>query len=88
MKLRIRDNSIRLRLSQSEVDRVAVEGRLGASVIEVRAGQVRFNESPCVGRQCVHAGWLSRSGQVAACLPNGVVVEVTGGERLYDAINL
>jgi hypothetical protein len=32
LKLRIRDNSIRLRLSQSEVDRVAVEGRLAARV--------------------------------------------------------
>ena len=66
---------------------VEVEGRLGASVIEVRDGRARFTDSPCVGRQCVHAGWLSRSGQVAACLPNGVVLEVGGGRREFDAVS-
>lgn len=63
-----------------------VRGRLGHSTLEVRAGRVRFVDSPCVGRLCVHAGWLARSGQVAACLPNGIVVEVTGGAREYDAV--
>lgn len=64
-----------------------VQGRIGTSRLEVRDGRVRFTDSPCVGRYCVHAGWLSRSGQVAACLPNGVVVEVTGGDREYDAVS-
>ena len=74
----------RLELATDAV--VEIEGRLGASTIEVRAGRVRFTDSPCVGRQCIHAGWLSRSGQVAACLPNGVVVEVGGGRREFDAV--
>ena len=63
-----------------------VQGRRGASRLEVRDGRVRFVDSPCVGRLCVHAGWLARSGQVAACLPNGVVVEVMGGDREFDAL--
>ena len=67
---------------------IEVEGALGTSEILIEEGRVRFVDSPCNARYCVHAGWLSRTGQVAACLPNGVVVEVTGGERLYDAINL
>ena len=74
----------RLELATDAV--VEIEGRLGTSTIEVRAGRVRFTDSPCVGRQCIHAGWLSRSGQVAACLPNGVVVEVGGGRREFDAV--
>lgn len=65
----------------------SVRGRLGDSRLEIRDGQVRFIDSPCVGRQCIHTGWLSRSGQVAACLPNGVVIEVAGGEREFDAIS-
>jgi len=70
-----------------ETDAVAeVAGRLGTSVIEVRDHRARFTDSPCVGRLCVHAGWLDRSGQVAACLPNGVVVEVGGGRREFDAV--
>jgi hypothetical protein len=66
---------------------VEVAGRMGPSRIEVRDGRARFADSPCVGRLCVHAGWLSRSGQVAACLPNGVILEVTGGDREFDAIS-
>jgi hypothetical protein len=67
---------------------IAVEGLIGTSHLLIEDGRVRFVDSPCHGRYCVHAGWLSRSGQVAACLPNGVVVEVEGGERTYDAISL
>lgn len=65
-----------------------VEGLIGVSRVLVEDGRVRFVDSPCHARYCVHAGWLSRGGQVAACLPNGVVVEVEGGERAYDAIAL
>jgi hypothetical protein len=75
------------RLALSQDQELEVQGRIGASRLEVRDGRVRFTDSPCVGRYCVHAGWLSRSGQVAACLPNGVVVEVSGGDREYDAIS-
>ncbi len=63
-----------------------VRGRIGASRLEIRDRQVRFVDSPCVGRYCVHAGWLSRSGQVAACLPNGIVIEVAGSDREFDAL--
>jgi len=66
---------------------VSVAGALGPSVLEVRGGRVRFVESPCTGRYCIHAGWLSRGGQVAACLPNGVVAEVIGSGQQFDAIS-
>jgi hypothetical protein len=65
----------------------AVRGRIGNSILRVEGGRVRFTDSPCPGRICVHSGWLARSGEVAACLPNGVVVEVQGREREYDAVN-
>jgi hypothetical protein len=67
---------------------IEVQGLIGTSRLVIEDGRVRFVDSPCHGRYCVHAGWLSQSGQVAACLPNGVVIEVEGGERAYDAINL
>lgn len=65
---------------------VHVTGVIGESTIEISGGRARFTDSPCVGRYCVHAGWLSDSGDVAACLPNGVVAEVVGHARKYDAI--
>lgn len=81
-----RDHATTLPLDQDGT--FDIDGRLGVSTIMVDGGRVRFMDSPCPGRYCVHSGWLSFSGEVAACLPNGVVVEVLGGEREFDAINL
>jgi len=65
-----------------------VEGLIGDSILQVENGRIRFIESPCPGRYCIHMGWINRTGEVAACLPNGVVVEIRGGHREFDAINL
>lgn len=67
--------------------RVAVHGPLGDSVIEIDNGRVRFVSSPCRGQQCVHTGWLAHTGELAACLPNGIVVSVDGARPRFDSIN-
>jgi len=67
--------------------RYTVHGPLGDSIIEIRGGRVRFASSPCRGQQCVHSGWLARAGELAACLPNGIMVSVLGRDRRYDSIN-
>ncbi len=64
-----------------------VSGLIGTSVISIREGRARFIDSPCVARYCVHAGWLASAGDVAACLPNGVVLEITGSDAAYDALS-
>lgn len=66
---------------------IHVPGPLGKSVIEVRDAQVRFIHSPCEGKQCIHTGWLNQDGQIAACLPNGVTVQVIGRDQRFDAVN-
>jgi hypothetical protein len=66
---------------------LAVEGRLGVSRLLVRDGRVRFTDSPCRGKQCIGSGWLAREGDFAACLPNGVAVEVRGPRGGLDAIS-
>jgi len=82
------DRSVLRELSLDQDGVFEIEGRIGLSTVMVDGGRVRFLDSPCPGRYCVHSGWLHRSGEVAACLPNGIVVEVLGGEREFDAINL
>lgn len=67
--------------------RFTVHGPLGDSVIEIRHGRVRFISSPCRGQQCVHSGWLAHAGDLAACLPNGITVTVTGRDPHFDSIN-
>lgn len=65
----------------------AVAGDLGQSTLEVKQGKVRFVDSPCRAKVCIHAGWIHSSGQILACVPNGVLVELGGGTSEFDSIN-
>jgi hypothetical protein len=67
--------------------RIEVEGALGKSIIEIRNRQVRFIDSPCQNKLCVHTGWLRHDGELAACLPNGVTVQIIGRDNRFDAVN-
>jgi hypothetical protein len=67
--------------------RIVVDGPRGRSTIEVRKARARFIASPCNSKLCIHAGWLIRAGDTAACLPNGVIVSLTGRDGSYDSIN-
>ncbi len=78
-----RDFSVPLDVDQT----LTLEGPLGASVIEIRNGRVRFSDSPCRGKQCIHAGWLAQGGEFAACLPNRISIAVSTAEPRYDSIN-
>lgn len=64
--------------------RLQIEGRMGISELAIEDGRVRFLHSPCRNQICVHSGWLSHSGDAAACLPNRVSLSLLGeaGESL------
>jgi hypothetical protein len=66
---------------------VQLAGPIGVSTIEIRAGQARFLESPCPGKVCIHSGWLREAGQLAACLPNRISIQLLGSQPRFDAIN-
>lgn len=70
-----------------ENNTVQMGGPLGDSVIRIQDGQVRFTHSPCSGKACVRSGWLHQSGEVSACLPNQVSIQVLGANPRYDAVN-
>jgi len=67
--------------------RIRVHGSRGDSILAVRNGAIRFLNSPCPGKQCVHSGWLDRTGEFAACLPNGVSLTMVGDGHAFDALN-
>ena len=63
-----------------------IEGALGTSTLQIENGKIRFTDSPCSAKVCIHKGWLSHSGDFNACLPNRVSIEIVGqGE--FDSIN-
>lgn len=43
-------------------------------VIEAGTGSIRFLSSECPDQTCVHTGWLTKHGQVAACLPSKTII--------------
>jgi hypothetical protein len=48
--------------------------------IAVRNGAAGFVSSDCPDKVCVHSGFLSLRGQSAVCLPNRVVLRISGRE--------
>lgn len=63
-----------------------IKGALGTSKIVVKDGKASFLSSPCKNKVCIHQGEVGKSGQMAACLPNKLVVRVLGGDGDYDAV--
>jgi len=87
-QVRVQEGNQPPRIYALDQDRVIrVRGPLGDSVLRIRHGRVRFVSSPCRGKICVHAGWLSHAGEAAACVPNRVSVQVLGQDPRFDAIN-
>ena len=55
--------------------------------IEIVGGRGAITQSDCPTKQCVHTGWIGSSGQISACMPNGVWIEILGAERTTDVIS-
>ncbi len=75
----------RLNLFQNQ--ELHAPGVLGNSHIQVFDGQVRFIDSPCPNKVCVHTGWLSQGGENATCLPNRVSLQILASDPRFDSIN-
>lgn len=59
----------------------------GAMKIEVENGRIRVLESNCTNRICIHAGWIERPGEMIACVPNRIMIEIEREqENFLDAI--
>ncbi|MEO7558260.1 MAG: NusG domain II-containing protein [Gammaproteobacteria bacterium] len=74
-------------VSLHEHRHLSIAGVLGPSLLEIKDGKIRFIDSPCRNKQCVHSGWVSLGGEFAACLPNRISVQVVGREPRFDSIN-
>ena len=57
---------------------LTVEGPIGSTVIRIDEGGARVVSAPCPGQICVSRGWLRAACDVAACVPNHLVLRLTG----------
>jgi hypothetical protein len=63
---------------------IIVKGKLGEAKVVIRDGRVRILDSPCPLKICEKKGWISKRGDFIICIPNRVVIKITGKE--YDAV--
>ncbi|MDT8423931.1 MAG: NusG domain II-containing protein [Desulfuromonadales bacterium] len=62
-----------------DTDRVInLDGPLGPSNIVIEDGAVRFIASPCPNQVCIGMGCASKSGDLLACVPNRLLLRITG----------
>jgi len=54
--------------------------------IEVNKGKIRFLSAECPDKVCVNTGWIDRPGQIAVCLPAGVIIKIEGVQTDLDII--
>ena len=58
---------------------VELAGRLGSTRLAIRHGSVRILDSPCPRKICIGMGSITRTGELLACVPNGLLVRIDGG---------
>ncbi len=75
----------RLRLKENQY--YTITGVKGKTEIEIKNQCVRIIDSCCPHKICVHTGWISRPGQIIACVPNKVLIYISGSaDDELDAI--
>ena len=73
---------LRVELSANQPRKTyTVRGMHGPSTIEVEKGRARMLASTCRDKICVGAGWVDAPGKDIVCLPNRVVVTITGERK-------
>lgn len=66
-------------LAEKEEKKI-VTGENSSVVIVAKDGKIYFEESSCPDKVCIKSGELSENGDFASCLPEKVVIKVSGAE--------
>lgn len=73
-------------ISLSVDGRYPVSGPLGTAFLVVEKGRAHLENASCPLKICEAMGPIDRSGQVIVCLPNRIVIKVSGPEEV-DAVS-
>ena len=57
----------------------------GSNTVCVRDGRICVASATCPDQVCVRQGWAAGSATPIVCLPNGLVIQIKGGEQDIDA---
>lgn len=65
---------------------IILEGSSGlTNTIRVEPGRIRVEAADCPDQICVHQGFISDGTVPIVCLPNQLIIEITGGGESLDA---
>ena len=68
---------------------IELSGFIDKSSIVIEGGSVWMQNSPCPHKLCKQAGKISRSGEMIICIPNRIVIQITGDRSSeIDAVTL
>jgi len=79
------NNEVVATLSLKRERQLSLQGPLGETVVQVKAGKIRVVSDPGPRQLCVLQGWISRAGQALVCLPNRVLIQIPGQPH-YDSL--
>lgn len=65
---------------------IVIERNGHINKVTINDGVVSMDFSDCSGQDCVHQGAISHTGETIICLPNKVVLEISGDSDEYDTI--
>lgn len=59
----------------------------GTNTVTVEPGRIRVSDADCPDRVCVHQGWIENGVVPVVCLPNGLVIEISGDGGGIDGVS-
>ncbi|MCK9479851.1 MAG: NusG domain II-containing protein [Firmicutes bacterium] len=71
----------KVRLDNNETTHTFSVSQNEKVVFEISGGGIRFIQSDCPDKICIKSGWLSKPGQSAACLPNGIIIKIVSANK-------
>ncbi len=70
----------------SENQTIEIKQKDSINKITIKDGYVQMSYSSCKNQVCVHDGKISKTNQSIVCLPNRVMIQITGGKEEFDAV--
>ena len=82
-----RDGAVVAELPLTISRRIAVEGAIGVTEIEVQPGRARVVSDPGPRQYWVRKGWLTQANAIAICAPSHLSLSLTGKMSSHDSLS-
>ena len=66
---------------------VCIPGPVGFTEIRIENRRVGVKKASCPLKTCKHMGFINREGDVIICIPNRVLIQITGNQNDLDGFS-